>query len=143
MAFGINDTGIERGATQLLFPDPPILMDRHAEDAPDAAFEVAIPGNPVVVVYNRDQQRTFLHLRLRLLDAADITTLQALWAGSDPVTVKLTPGDATTILCMFGPRADQKLLPYNDDYATGQPDGSPVDPLLQQYHAELLLLRLG
>jgi hypothetical protein len=43
---------------------------------------------------------------------------------------------------MFGPRSKQKLIPYNDDYATGKSDGSAVDPIFTQYKAELFLLRL-
>lgn len=142
MAFGINETGIERGATQLLFPDPPIIIDRHEEDAPDAAYDVAIPGNPIVVEYARQQDKTFLRIKVRYLTAAHIATLQTLWSGSGPVTVKLTAGSSTTSSAMFGPRKDQRLTPFNGDYATSKPDGTSVDPIFEQYWAELLLLRL-
>jgi len=142
MSFTINQTGIERDATQLLFPDPPILLERHEEDAADAVYEVSLPGNPIVVQYVRDQPKSFLKIRLRLLDAAEVATLVTLMEGSGPVTVKLTPGDAAEFLAMFGPRDDQDLMPYNDDFATGKPDGSAVDTVFTQYRADLFLLRL-
>ena len=142
MAFTINQTGFERGATQLLFPDPPILLDRHAEEAQDSAYAVSLTGKPITTQYVRTQSKSFLRLRLRVLEGAAVTTQTTLMEGEGPVTVKLTPGSATTILCMFGPRADQKLMPYNNDYATGKSDGTAVDPILTQYHAELFLLRL-
>lgn len=142
MAFTINQTGFERDTTQLIFGDAPIILKRHAEDAADTAYAVAISGQPVTTQFHRAQSKSFLRLRLRLVAGADVTTLEDLMGGDGPVTVKLTPGDATTILCMFGPRDDQKLVPYNDDYATGKSDGSAVDPIFTQYHVELLLLRL-
>ena len=142
MAFTINQTGIERGATKLVFPDPPIMVQRHEEDAPDAAYDVSIAGNPVVVEYARDQQKTFMRLKVRYLGASEISTLQTLWSGSGPVTVKLTAGSATTSQAMFGPRKDQKLNLFSGDYATSKPDGTAVDSIFEQYWAELLLLRL-
>jgi hypothetical protein len=142
MAFTINQTGFERGATQLIFDDPPILLDRHEEEAQDAAYAVAISGEPITTQFNRAQSKSFLRLRLRLVKGSDVTTLVTLMEGAGPVTVKLVPGDATTIQCMFGPREDQQLIPYNDDYATGKSDGSAVDPIFTQYKAELFLLRL-
>ena len=142
MAFTINQTGFERGATQLIFGDAPIILRRHAEEAADAAHAIAINGQPITTQFTRTQAKSFLRLRLRLVAGADVTTLEDLMKGAGPVTVKLTPGDATTILCMFGPRDDQQLTPYNDDYATGKSDGSAVDPIFTQYKADLFLLRL-
>ena len=142
MSFTINQTGIERGGTKLVTGDPFILLDRHGEEAADAAYAVAISGVPITTQFNRSQAKSFLRLRIRYIAGADVGTLVALMEGAGAVTVKLTPGSADTILCMFGPRADQKLTPYSDDYATGKPDGTAVDPILTQYHAELFLLRL-
>ena len=142
MAFAINETGIERGATKLVFESAPIINDRHAEEPADAVFAVAITGAPITVQYIRTQNKTFLYFHVRLVSGADVDTLNTLMGGVGPVTVKLTPGDATVILCMFGPREDQDVTPYNGDYATGKADGSAVDPILTQHYADLFLLRL-
>lgn len=142
VAFTINQTGIERGATQLIFNDPPILVKRHEEAAPDAAYELSLTGTPVVVVYNLSQDKAFLRLKIRYLDAFDIAILETLWSNKTTVEVKLTAGVATTITCMFGPRRDQQIMPYNKDFATSKPDGTAVDPILSQYWAELFLLRM-
>jgi hypothetical protein len=142
MAFAINETGFERGATKLVFGTAPIMLERHAEDAQDAAYAVAISGEPITVQYVRTQAKSFLRIRLRLVVGSDVTTLIALMDGAGPVDVKLTPGSAAITQCMFGPREDQELIPYNEDYATGKPDGTAVDPIFTQYKADLFLLRL-
>lgn len=142
MAFAINETGFERDATKLVTGDPFILLDRHAEDAQDAQYAIAITGAPITTQFNRTQSESILRLRIRLITGSDVAVLTSLMAGVGPVTVKLTPGDATTFLAMFGPREDQKLIPYNEDYATGKSDGTAVDPIFTQYKADLFLLRL-
>jgi hypothetical protein len=142
MSFTINQTGFERGATQLLLDTAPIIIQRHAEDAQDAAYAIAIGGEPITTQYTRTQTHSFLRLRLRLIAGSDIATLITLLEGAGPVDVKLTPGDATITQCMFGPREDQNWVPYNDEYATGKTDGTAVDPIFLQYKVELLLLRL-
>jgi len=142
MAFTINQTGIERGATKLVFESAPIILERHAEDAADAAYEISLTGAPVVTQFVRTQTQSFLRFRLRLVAGSDVATLTTLMAGSGPVTVKLTPGSATTIQCMFGPRAEQKFMPFNDEYATGKPDGSAVDAAFIQYRVDLMMLRM-
>ena len=142
MAFLINEAGFERGATQLLLDTAPIMLERHAEDAQDAAYAIAISGEPITVQYTRSQPKSFLRVRLRLIAGADLDTLINLMEGAGPVDVKLTPGDSTVIQCMFGPREDQELIPYNDDYATAKMDGTAVDPIFVQYKCDLFLLRL-
>lgn len=142
MSFTINQTGIERGGTKLVLATAPIIVDRHAEESADSVYAVAITGAPITVQYVRSQNKTFLYLHIRLVSGADVDTLNTLMGGIGAVNVKLTPGDATVILCMFGPRDDQDVVPYNGDYATGKSDGSPVDPILTQHYADLFLLRL-
>jgi hypothetical protein len=142
MSFTINQTGIEQGTTQVVFETPVIINERDDETAADAVFDVALPGNPVVVVYDRTQQRTFLHLYVRRMLIADVEKLRTLMASGSPVTVKLTPGSSTTIQCMFGPRKDQRLIPWNGPHPDADGAGATLDPLLTQYKAELFLLRL-
>lgn len=142
MAFSINETGFERGATKLVLGDAPILVERHEEEAADAAYAVAIGGEPVTTQFNRTQAKSFLRLRIRLLDATAMGTLETLMNGAGPVDVKLTPGSAAITQCMFGPRVEQQIIPWNEDFATGKMDGTAVDPIFTQYKAELFLLRL-
>lgn len=142
MALGINDTGIYRGATELAFPDPPIILSRHEEGGPDRVYDIALPGNPVGVEYTRDQDQAFLRFRLRLLTAAQVAVIETLMGASGTVEVKLTPGSATEITCLFGPRSEQVFYLYNDEIPNAQPDGSALDPLLTQYRVDLFLIRM-
>lgn len=142
MAFTINQTGIERGATQLLFPDPPIILSRHMEGGPDRVYDLAINGKPVGVEYTRAQDQAFLLIRLRLLDAVQVATLEDLMSDSGAVEVKITPGDATVITCIFGPRSEQVFHLFNDPIANAQPDGSPLHATLTQYRVDLFLIRM-
>jgi hypothetical protein len=125
-----------------VFGDAPILMDRDEEEPADSVHAVAITGAPIVTTFNRTQEKTFLRMKLRLVAGSDMDKLRSLMKGSTPVTVKLTPGSATTILCRFAGRDEQTMNPYNDDFATGKPDGTAVDPIYTQFSPELLLLRL-
>lgn len=142
MAFNINETGIEQGATQVLFDDPPIILDRHEEGGPDRVFEVAIPGNPIGVEYTRDQAKTFERIRVRLMTAAQVATLETLIDGGGVMVVKLTPGSATTIQCLFGPRDEMDFHLYNEPIPNATPAGGTIPALLTQYRVDLLLLRL-
>jgi hypothetical protein len=143
MAFTINETGIESGATKVVFASPVIINERDEETAADAVYDVSLTGAPVVVVYNRTQAKTFLRLYVRLIKDTDLTNLRTLMASGDIMTVKLTPGSSTTIQCMFGPRSEQKLTPWNGPHPDAKGDGDPIDGLLLQYKAELMLLRLS
>lgn len=146
MAFGINETGIEDYATgtpQVVFDSPVVVLERDAETAADAVHDVALSGDPVVVVYTRTQAQTFLRLYVRYITGTALANLRTLMGNGDLVKVKLTPGSSTTIDCMFGPRADQKLEAWTSDHPDAQGDGSALDPLLIQYKAELLLLRFS
>ena len=62
MAFSINETGFERDAVQLVFDSAPIMLERHAEDAADAAYAVAIGGEPITTQFNRTQAKSFLRI---------------------------------------------------------------------------------
>lgn len=142
MAFAINDTGIERGAVKVVFDTPVIIESRHEEGGPDRVFDVALPGNPVGVEYTRTQDQAFYRIRARLVDAADVATLETLLAGSGPVEFKPKAGDPTTITCLFGERKDQKFELYNGPIPDAAGDGSTLPPLLTQYNVTLSLLRL-
>lgn len=145
MAFTINETGIQdkaTGTTKVVFETPVIIADRDAETPADTVHDVSLAGTPVAVAYVRSQSAAFLRLYVRRLLIADVLTLRTLLASGAPVEVKLTPGSATLIDCMFGPRSEQKLTPWNGDHPDAAGDGSALDPLLTQYNAELFLLRL-
>jgi hypothetical protein len=146
MAFTINQTGIEdyaTGTTQVVFDSPVIVQERDAETGADAVHDVAISGVPVVVVFSRTQAKSFLRIYARMVKGTDLDNLRTLLASGEPVKVKLTPGSAATVTCMFGPRSEQVLVPWNGDHPDAQGDGSALDPVLIQYKAELFLLRLA
>lgn len=146
MAFLINDTGIEdyaTGSPQVVFASPVIIMDRDDETTADVVYDVSLTGAPVCVVYDRTQAKTFLKIYTRLVTGADLTALRALMTAGKIVNVKLEAGDATVIPCMFGPRDQQKLVPWNGPHPDAKGDGDPIPDLLLQYKAELMLLRMS
>lgn len=143
MAFTNDEFGFENAAGKLVVTDPPIIVERDEETGPDASHEVSLTGSPVVVIYNRTQEESFLRLHLRLLTAAQKVTLKAIMRSKTTTAVKIAAGTSTTITCMFGARSEQDIQPWNNHHAETQTDGSAVDPLLTQYWAELFLLRMG
>ena len=142
MAFNILETGIERGGTQVLFDDPPIILSRHEEGGPDRVHEVSIPGTPIGVEFTRSQDQAFLMIRVRLMTAAQIATLETLMGASGPVEVKLTPGSATTITCLFASRGEDDFFLFNDAIPNATPAGGAIPALLTQYRLDLKLIRL-
>jgi hypothetical protein len=142
MAFAIGEVGIERGGTQVLFGAPPIIEDRHREGGPTTAFELAITNDPCVVDYAVDQDKAFLKIHMEQLTIAQINTIETLMGATGPIVVKLKPGDATTIVCAFGPRTMHNLEPYNGPYPESDKSGSTLTPVLTAYKATLFLLRL-
>ena len=143
MAFNLEDVGIERGTTQVLFNHPPIIEQRHAESGQDTIYEVAIPGNPVVVQYVPSQAKIFLRLRWEQVTPAQVTTLETLRAGAGLVTVKLKPGSAATLSCMFGPDEEHSIEPYTGDYPESDKIGGALPDLMKTYRVSLTLLRMA
>ena len=142
MAFLIGEVGIERGATKVLFDAPPIIENRHREGGPSIVYELAINNTPVTVHYHVDQDKAFLKIRMEQLTIAQVNLIEQLMAATGFVTVKLKPGSATTILCTFGPRPEQKFEPYNSDYPESDKVGGTLTPVLTAYRVTLSLLRM-
>jgi hypothetical protein len=142
MAFNLSEVGIERGATQVLFNTPPIIDERHAESHQSTAYEIALPGNPVAVQFVKSQEKAFLRIRIEQATSSQVALIETLRATRGPVTVKLKPGDATTIACVFGPDSDQSFEPYNGAYPESDKTGSALPELLKTYRVSLTLLRL-
>lgn len=143
MAFLIGDVGIERGATQLLFSHPPIIEMRHAESGQDTIYEVAVPGNPVGVQYASAQAKIFLRIRIEQVTPAQVATLETLRGASGLVEVKLTPGVATTLTCLFGPDDQQSIEAYTGDYPESDKVGGALPDLMKTYKVKLALLRMA
>lgn len=142
MAFALDEVGIERGATQVLFDAPPIIENRHAEGGPSRAYEIAITNEPCVVEYVVSRDQAKLLIRMEQLTAAQVATIETLlWAGG-LITVKLKPGDATTNTCAFGPRTEHRFEPYNGPYPESDKTGSALTSVLTTYRVTLSLLRL-
>jgi len=144
MAFTINETGIENLAetVRVVFETPVIVLERDLETAADAVHDIAISGAPIVVVYNRTQPRSELNLYVRRIMGTNLANLRALMAAGEPVTVKLTPGSATTITCLFGSRKDQTLEAWTGAHPDADSAGAALDDLLLQYKATLKLFRM-
>ena len=145
MAFALDEVGIEDigEVTQVLFDHPPIIEDRHAESGQDTIYEVAVPGNPVGVQYVPSQSKIFLRLRWEQVTSTQMATLETLRATAGPMTVKLKPGDATTLTCLFGPDADQDITPYTGDYPESDKTGGALPELMKTYKVRLTLLRMA
>ena len=131
MAFNLSDVGIERGATQVLFDHPPIIEERHAESAQDTSYEIAIDGSVVGVQFVKSQTK-----------ATVVAGLETLRETRGAVTVKLKPGDATTITCLFGPDSMQEFTPYTGAYPESDKSGAALPNLMKTYRVKLTLLRL-
>jgi hypothetical protein len=142
MAFAIGEVGIERDTTQVLFDAPPIIEDRHAEGGPSRVYELAITNNPCVVEYATSQDKAKLKIRMEQLTAAQVATIETLLADAGVVTVKLKPGDATTLTCGFGPMAEHSFKPYNGPFPESDKIGGTLTPVLTAYKVTLSLLRL-
>jgi hypothetical protein len=143
MAFDLSDVGIERGTTKVLFNHPPIIEHRHAESGQDTIYEVAVPGNPVAVQYVPSQAKIFLRLRWEQVTPAQMATLETLRAGAGLITVKLTPGSATTLTCVFGPDSEQEITPYTGDYPESDKIGGALPDLMKTYRVRLTLIRMA
>lgn len=136
MAFPAGTTGIERGATQLLFTHAPKIVNRHGEGGPDRVVAFSVPKTPIVVEYAAAEDDTTLVIRSELLTAAQAATLETLLRGSGTVEVKLDPASATTITCIFSPRAPDDLEPIWGAY----PENAPT--ALTPWRCELTLYRM-
>ena len=142
MAFAIGEVGIERDTTQVLFAAPPIIEDRHMEGGPAVSYELSIANTPCVVNYVVEQDKAKLKIRMEQLTWAQVLVLDTLMNTSGPVTVKLTPGSATTITCAFAPRSEHSIEAYNGPHPESDKVGDPLTPILTTYKVTLSLLRL-
>jgi hypothetical protein len=142
VAFALDEVGIERGATQVLFDAPPIIEQRHAEGGPSRTYELSITNEPCVVEYavNRDQAK--LLIRMEQLSASQVATIETLLGAGGLVTVKLKPGVSTTNTCAFGPRIEHRFEPYNGPYPESDKTGGALTSVLTTYRVTLSLLRL-
>ena len=142
MAFNLPDVGIERGVTQVLFANPPIIVERHSESGQDTIYEVAVPGNPIAVQYTPAQAKIFLRLRWEQVTDAQLVLLESLRAASGVVVVKLKPGVATTITCAFGPDSEQSITQYTGDRPESDKIGGVLPALMKTSKVELTFLRM-
>ena len=145
MAFNLADVGIEDAAetTQVLFAHPPIIEQRHAESGQDTVYEIAVPGNVVAVQYVPTQAKRFLWLRWEQVTSTQVATIETLRTTGGLMTVKLKPGDATTLTCVFGPDADQSITTYTGDYPESDKIGGSLPELMTTYKVRLTLLRMA
>lgn len=145
MSFTINQTGIEdylTETTQIIFPHPPIVESRWAEGTPGTVVRWSVSNTPCVVQYQGEQDRRVLRLFVRTLTAAQIDTLRQLRDDGGLLNVKITPGSATTILCMFAEDTDQDWHPMIAEHPDAKGDASAIDGIFLIYEAHIVLARM-
>ena len=143
MAFNLPDVGIERDTTQVLFDAPPIIVERHKESGQDTVYEISVPGSPVAVQYVPSQAKQFLALRWEQVTSVQLATLEILRGAAGPVTVKLKPGDAATLVCVFGPDSMQTITQYTGERPESDRLGGALPELMKTSKVELTLLRMS
>lgn len=137
MSFAIGKTGLERGATKLVFDHAPKVVDRHAEEGPDRVVAVSINRNTIVVEYAATEDPSRLVIRSELMTEAQVETLETLRSAAGVVTVQLDPtGVDPTFYAVFGGDEEQKVEPIFGAY----PENAPAR--LTQWRAELTLYRM-
>jgi hypothetical protein len=144
MSFTTAQTGIETydGVTQLLFPHPPVILERFAEGKVARAHAVTITGKNISVQWAGVQDKLSLRIKVRTLTAANMATLEAIRDAVGLVYVKLAAGVATTYLCALMNDEDQKWVPMVADHPETKTDGSAVDTVFLVYETEIALLRM-
>lgn len=137
MSFAVGETGLERGATKLVFDHAPKTVNRNAEAGPDRVVAVSLNRNPIVVEYAATEDPSRLVLRSELMTEAQVATLQTLRGSAGVVTVQLDPtGVDPTFYAVFGPDDEQTVEPILGAYPENAPDR------LKQWRAELTLYRM-
>lgn len=101
MSFADGQTGIERGATKLLFDFPPTVRNRYAHSGLRRALEVSLANTPVVVEYAEDQDSPTLEIEVPYLSSTQAGTLLTLAGAAGPVEVKTNPTGTTSITAAF------------------------------------------
>lgn len=103
MAFTNDQTGLERGATQLLLDTPPRIMNRHQDGGPQRAATRSLTGQPIGVEYTQGNDDPTEEWGMETLTEAQAVTLRTLLDGSGPLTAKPEQGTADTFEALFGP----------------------------------------
>jgi hypothetical protein len=139
VSFTINQTGLERGATQLVFPEAPIILSR--DDLAQAPVSVArtLTGQNIAVELVVTEDDPDIRIRVHRMTAAHVATLRTLRAGGGPLTAKLTPGSATTIDVVFRPASEQMITPYTGPHTDATDAGAALDAILTTSVVELSL----
>lgn len=119
MAFTNDQTGLERGATQLLLDVPPRIMNRHQEGGPQRAATRSLTGHPIGVEFTQVNDDPTEEWGMETLTAAQAATLRTLLDGSGPLTAKPERGTADTFQALFAP--DETLEPIIGHYTETAP----------------------
>jgi len=93
MSFEEGETGIERGATQLLFDFPPTVLKRYANAGLRRVLEVSLANTPIVTEFDEDQESPTLEIEVPYLSSTQRDTLLTLAGAAGPVEVKTDPSE--------------------------------------------------
>jgi hypothetical protein len=133
MAFTNDQTGLERGAVQLLLTAPPRIWNRHQEGGPARAAPRSLPGPPIGVEYQQVNDDPVEVWQMEALTEAQTETLRQLLDSPGPLTAKATRGTATTFTATFGP--DWEIDPVVGEHTNTAPQG------LRYHRARVELLK--
>lgn len=134
MSFTNDQTGLERGAVQLLLTVPPRIMDRYQEGGPARAATRGLTGNAILVEYVQTTDDASEVWNMETLTELQASTLRTLLNTPGPLTAKPTRGTTLTFLAAFGP--DYVLEPIVGHYTNTAPAA------IRYWRATVTLLRL-
>ncbi len=144
MSFTDDQVGIETydGSIQLLFPHPPVILDRFTESGVDRDQAISIKGTVTSVQWLSDQPKRELRLLVKTMTAAQMATLETLKGTTGLFYVKIAAGVATKILCDFQDDGEQEGDSMVAPHAETKGDGSAIDDIFKVYETEIALVRI-
>lgn len=137
MSFIGNETGVERGATKVVFPVPPDVVGRFSDGQEDPVISRSLSGEYVAVFLHRTSSSHVLKLHVKVMEWADVQALAGLMDTASPVTVRYAPG-GTDYTCVFGPREEQEFKPLLGNHPDARTDGSAIQSTLLRYEVTLV-----
>ena len=133
MSFAAGETGIERGATKVVFAYTPTILERYAEDGPPRAVEITLPGTPVQVEYLEEQNQPYIKIDVMYIPVADLADFLTLVRGTGPLSLKTDPA---------GSAIDVAVSSYTLAHVTGGDYPDDLDSEMLAYRAQITFIRL-
>lgn len=138
MSFTGTETGLERGATKVLFVAPPKVLERGADGQYDPTIERTVNGSNVAVYPVQPAAQHRVPLRSEVVGWADVQTILDLMEASEPLSARWDP-NGSAVTCVFGPRSEQTFEPIVGEHPEAAGDGSALPAVLTRYRVVLTL----